>query len=119
MDELFGKLDTLGAVVALTADHGMNDKSNADETPKVIWLQDILDQAFGENSALVICPITDYFVAHHGWFGSFVRVYCIGKATPADVIRVPASCLASRWCATRKPPRACSICRWIVRAMSW
>ena len=66
MDELFGKLDALGAVVALTADHGMNDKSNADETPKVIWLQDILDQAFGKDFTIVICPITDYFVAHHG-----------------------------------------------------
>jgi len=88
MDELFGKLDALGAVVALTADHGMNDKSNSDETPKVIWLQDILDREFGKDSTVVICPITDYFVAHHGSFGGFVRVYCNGKATPADVIRV-------------------------------
>ena len=30
MDVLFGTLDGLGAVVALTADHGMNDKSNDD-----------------------------------------------------------------------------------------
>ncbi len=37
------RLAALGAVVALTADHGMNDKSNADGSPNVIWLQDILD----------------------------------------------------------------------------
>jgi phosphonoacetate hydrolase len=88
MDELFGKLDALGAVVALTADHGMNDKSNPDESPKVIWLQDILDKQFGKDSTIVICPITDYFVAHHGSFGGFVRVYCNGKASPQDVIEV-------------------------------
>ncbi len=88
MDELFGKLDALGAIVALTADHGMNDKSNSDETPKVIWLQDILDKELGKDSTVVICPITDYFVAHHGSFGGFVRVYCNGKATPQDVMRV-------------------------------
>jgi phosphonoacetate hydrolase len=88
MDALFGKLDALGAVVALTADHGMNDKSNPDESPKVIWLQDILDKQFGKDSTIVICPITDYFVAHHGSFGGFVRVYCNGKASPQDVIEV-------------------------------
>ena len=88
MDELFGKLDALGAVVALTADHGMNDKSNPDQSPKVIWLQDILDKQLGKDSTIVICPITDYFVAHHGSFGGFVRVYCNGKASPKDVIEV-------------------------------
>jgi phosphonoacetate hydrolase len=72
--------------VALTADHGMNDKSNSDATPNVIWLQDVLDAAFGKDATTVICPITDYFVAHHGSFGGFVRVYCNGKATPEDVI---------------------------------
>ncbi len=88
MDGLIGKLDALGAVVALTADHGMNDKSNADDTPRVVWLQDILDKELGKDSTIVICPITDYFVAHHGSFGGFVRVYCNGRATPQDVIGI-------------------------------
>jgi phosphonoacetate hydrolase len=66
----------------------MNDKSNADQSPKVVWLQDILDKEFGKDAATVICPITDYFVAHHGSFGGFVRVYCNGKVTPQDVMRV-------------------------------
>jgi len=86
MDRLFGRLDALGAVVALTADHGMNDKSNPDGSPKVIWLQDILDARFGKGTSTVICPITDRFVAHHGALGGFVRVYCREGLDPADVM---------------------------------
>jgi phosphonoacetate hydrolase len=86
MDALFGELDALGAIVALTADHGMNDKSHPDASPNVIWLQDILDRAFGTDATTVICPITDYFVAHHGALGGFVRVYCNGRAPPQEVI---------------------------------
>jgi phosphonoacetate hydrolase len=88
LDELVGRLDSLGAVVALTADHGMNDKCNVDATPRVIWLQDVLDAAFGKDATTVICPITDYFIAHHGALGGFVRVYCDGAAKPEDVIAV-------------------------------
>lgn len=75
LDHAFGRLEALGATVALTADHGMNDKSNADGSPKVIYLQDILDQAFGTGTTQVICPITDAFVRHHGALGGFVRVW--------------------------------------------
>jgi phosphonoacetate hydrolase len=86
MDEKFGALDALGAVVALTADHGMNDKSNPDGTPKVIWLQDLLDARFGRGRSTVICPITDRFVVHHGALGGFVRVYCHEGLDPGDVV---------------------------------
>src|SRR5262245_21203443 len=75
MDEKFGALDAMGAVVALTADHGMNDKSNADGSPNVIWLQDVLDARFGRGKSTVICPITDCFVAPHGALGRFSRAY--------------------------------------------
>jgi phosphonoacetate hydrolase len=88
MDTLFGRLDALGATVALTADHGMNDKSNPDGSPKVIWLQDILDARFGKGTSTVICPITDRFVVHHGALGGFVRVYCHRGLDPADVIKL-------------------------------
>ena len=88
MDTLFGRLDALGAVVALTADHGMNDKSNPDGSPKVIWLQDVLDARFGKGTSTVICPITDRFVVHHGALGGFVRVYCHRGLDPADVMQV-------------------------------
>jgi phosphonoacetate hydrolase len=86
LDRCFGRLAELGAIVALTADHGMNDKSNAAGKPNVIWLQDILDAEFGTGDTKVICPITDAFVAHHGALGGFVRVWCRGKATPKQII---------------------------------
>jgi phosphonoacetate hydrolase len=85
LDRRFGRLAELGALVALTADHGMADKSDADGRPNVIWLQDLLDQAFGAGRARVICPITDAFVGHHGALGGFVRVYCQDGLAPAAV----------------------------------
>ena len=88
LDALFGRLDALGAVVAITADHGMSDKSNADGSPRVIWLQDVLDRALGRATSTVICPITDRFVAHHGALGGFVRVYCSRGQDVGDVMRV-------------------------------
>jgi phosphonoacetate hydrolase len=86
MDVLFGRLHALGAVVGLVADHGMRHKSNPDGSLNVIWLQDVLDRAFGPGATTVICPITDYFVAHHGSLGSFVRVYCRRDATAEAVM---------------------------------
>jgi len=86
IDRRFGRLAELGAVVALTADHGMSDKSDAQGKPNVIWLQDILDRRFGKGDTKVICPITDAFVAHHGALGGFVRVWCRGKATAREII---------------------------------
>jgi phosphonoacetate hydrolase len=88
LDRRVGALADLGALVALTADHGMNDKSDAAGKPNVIWLQDILDARFGKGDTRVICPITDAFVAHHGALGGFVRVWCQGKATPREIISV-------------------------------
>ncbi len=87
LDAMFARLDALGAVVALTADHGMNDKSRPDGAPNVIWLQDHLDQALGRGRTIVICPITDRFVGHHGALGGFVRVYCRGGVTRREVMQ--------------------------------
>ena len=87
LDDKFGRLRELGAVVALTADHGMNDKSTPAGKPNVIFLQDILDREFGKGDTRVICPITDAFVKHHGALGGFVRVWCLGgRATPQAII---------------------------------
>ncbi len=88
MDDAFGRLAALGAVVGLTADHGMNDKAKEDGSPNVIFLQDVLDQALGRGETKVICPITDPFVAHHGALGGFVRVYCNEGASPEAVIQI-------------------------------
>jgi phosphonoacetate hydrolase len=75
VDTVIGKLIGLGATVAITADHGMNDKSAADGTPNVVYLEDELNARFGAGAVRVICPIADPFVKHHGALGSFVRVH--------------------------------------------
>src|SRR6516164_10352 len=75
VDARVGRLAGLGAVVGLIADHGMNDKTNPDGTPRVVFLEEELNRRFGPNAVRVICPITDPFVKHHGALGSFVRVY--------------------------------------------
>jgi phosphonoacetate hydrolase len=86
LDDCVGRLAALDATIALTADHGMNDKSNAAGEPNVIWLQDILDARFGQGETTVICPITDAFVAHHGALGGFVRVWTRGKTSARQII---------------------------------
>ena len=80
MDGYMDKLDAMGCVIALTADHGMNAKVAMDGTPDVIYLQDWFDSWLGAAVARVILPITDPYVVHHGALGSFATVYL-----PADV----------------------------------
>ena len=75
MDGYLAKLEAMGCVIALTADHGMNAKVAMDGTPDVIYLQDWFDAALGAAVARVILPITDPYVVHHGALGSFATVY--------------------------------------------
>jgi phosphonoacetate hydrolase len=75
MDGYLARLDALGATVALTADHGMNAKTDAAGRPNVIYLQDALDGWLGPGASRVILPITDPYVVHHGALGSFATVY--------------------------------------------
>ena len=75
MDRYLARLDALGAVIALTADHGMNAKTKPDGSPNVIYLQDAIDGWIGKGQARVILPITDPYVVHHGALGSFATVY--------------------------------------------
>lgn len=86
MDTRFARMIELGATVALTADHGMGDKADANGVPNVIWLQDVLNAAFGADQVQVICPITDAFVGHHGALGGFVRVYVKGDVSKNTVL---------------------------------
>ncbi len=86
LDDVFGRLAACDITLALTADHGMSDKSNEAGDPNVIWLQDILDAKFGKDETIVICPITDAFVAHHGSLGGFVRVWSRGKVSDRQII---------------------------------
>ena len=76
MDKYWAELDALGAVLALTADHGMNAKHDpATGEPNVVYLQDEFDRLLGPGRARVILPITDPYVVHHGALGSYATVY--------------------------------------------
>jgi phosphonoacetate hydrolase len=90
LDDRLARLEKLGCVVAVTADHGMNDKALPDGRSHVLFLEDILNAQFGAGAVRVICPITDPFVRHHGALGSFVRVYRkngVPIAALADAVR--------------------------------
>lgn len=80
LDRHLGALDRLGATVALTADHGMNGKTDADGAPRVLYLQELLDRWTAPGATRVILPITDPYVAHHGSLGSFATVYAPAEA---------------------------------------
>ena len=75
MDAYWAQLDRLGAVIALTADHGMNAKHDPQGNPIIIYLQTVLDDLVGPGKSRVILPITDPYVVHHGALGSFATVY--------------------------------------------
>lgn len=85
-DRYLTQLDSLGAAIVVTADHGMKPKHNADGTPAVIYVQDLLDEWLGEGAARVILPITDPYVVHHGALGSFATAYLREGTNRADVI---------------------------------
>ncbi len=88
LDHAFGRLAASGAIIALTGDHGMNDKSNAHGSPNAIYLQEMLDREIGEGKAKVILPITDPYVAHHGALGSFATIFFRSHISIADVLNV-------------------------------
>ena len=85
MDRYLAKLDALGATVAVTADHGMNAKTDGAGRPAVVYLQDVLDGWLGAAAARVILPITDPYVVHHGALGSFATIYLPAGADPGAV----------------------------------
>jgi phosphonoacetate hydrolase len=92
MDRYLGELDAQGAIVVIVADHGMKDKHLANGEPDVIFLQDVLDKAYGPGKTKVILPITDPYVVHHGALGSFATVYLYGpeaKDVLAFIARQP------------------------------
>lgn len=86
MDKYWAQLDRLGAIVALTADHGMNAKHHPDSgQPDVMYLQDVMDDMLGADTARVILPITDPYVVHHGALGSFATIYLPDDADIDDL----------------------------------
>src|SRR5439155_23157480 len=85
MDRYLALLDAAGSTVVVTADHGMNAKTDAFGRANVIYLQDVLDASFRAGATRVILPITDPYVVHHGALGSFATVY---STTPAAVAAI-------------------------------
>jgi len=80
-DGYLAQIDAAGALVVVTADHGMNAKVKLDASPNVVYLQDLLDAWLGPAQSRVILPITDPYVVHHGALGSFATIYL-----PADTV---------------------------------
>lgn len=88
IDQLAGRLLAAGAILGITADHGMNAKQKADGAPNVIYLESELNARFGPGFR-VILPITDPYVVHHGALGSFAQIHLPPSRTdlaPAAVI---------------------------------
>ncbi len=86
MDGYFEKLDALGATLAITADHGMKAKTDAEDQPAVIFLQTLMDEWLGGENARVILPITDPYVVHHGALGGFATIYLADESNTEALI---------------------------------
>jgi phosphonoacetate hydrolase len=90
LDKYLASLDAMGAVIGVTADHGMNAKTDSVGRPNILFLQDILDAHFGAGACRVILPITDPYVVHHGALGSYATV-----SAPAPMLAEAARCLGA------------------------
>ena len=87
LDRYLGEFDALGATVVLTADHGMNAKTDALGRPNIVFLQERLDAWLGKGAARVILPITDPYVVHHGALGSYATVYIANQQLLEEAAR--------------------------------
>jgi phosphonoacetate hydrolase len=74
IDQRLAALDEAGVRLMVTADHGMNAKTDVTGAPNVIYLCDVLSDL--APAPHVVLPITDPYVRHHGALGSFAQVYC-------------------------------------------
>lgn len=74
IDSQIGALLSAGALVGVTADHGMNPKQRPDGSPNVVYLESVLNERFHAEFR-VILPITDPYVVHHGALGSFAVIH--------------------------------------------
>ncbi len=84
LDRYLARMDALGATVVVTADHGMNAKTDALGRPNIVFLQRLLDDWYGSGATRVILPITDPYVVHHGALGSYATVYVADAVRCAD-----------------------------------
>lgn len=86
LDKYLKLIDDSGAVIVLTADHGMKPKYRSDGQPDVLYLQDCFNERIGQDKARVILPITDPYVVHHGALGSFATIYLDDDVIVQDMI---------------------------------
>ena len=109
MDGYLARLDALGATVALTADHGMNAKTDAAGRPqRRSTCRTCSTRGSAPGAARVILPITDPYVVHHGALGSFATVYLPAGADAARSARAPGGAARDRgrcWSARRPAAR--------------
>jgi phosphonoacetate hydrolase len=75
LDRYFARIDALGAVLVVTADHGMNAKSDGAGEARVVFLSDWFDAETGAGASRVVLPITDPYTVHHGALGSYATVH--------------------------------------------
>ena len=87
IDEQLAMLDALGATVVVTADHGMEAKTDEAGRPRIIFLQDRCDEWTRRGAVKVVLPITDPYIAHHGSLGSFGLAYVENESDRATVMR--------------------------------
>lgn len=73
LDRSLGRMDALGATIGLTADHGMNDKTRFDGSPRVVFAEAVL-HALGIGCRVVL-PIANAGVNDHTSLGSYATVY--------------------------------------------
>lgn len=88
IDKALGRLAALGATVAVTGDHGMNDKSGPDGSPNVVFLQDVFDRELGSGATRVILPVTDPYTQHHADLGSFADIYFLKPLSAIAVMKI-------------------------------
>lgn len=82
IDDACAQLEQLGAIVVLTADHGMSAKTGADGNANVLFVEDEVRRVLGTTDVepgtdglRVILPITDPYTVHHGALGSFASIH--------------------------------------------
>lgn len=93
IDHWASRLDELGAIVVLTADHGMSAKSDAGGVPQVIYVEEQAKTLSGTDDIVAILPITDPYTVHHGALGSFASLHLGDGVDPAvlgsQLARIP------------------------------
>ena len=96
LDHEIGRMLELGAVVGVTADHGMNAKHDGAGQPQVLYLETELVARFGDGIR-VVCPITDPYVVHHGALGGAVTsIYRTGWIGRLSLHGLPISTVCRR-----------------------